>query len=832
MRPLSRNKPPVEVSVQPRDCESCAAPAPIWSMHGRVDWGRRGRRGFTIPGTGVDPDTPSLKTYLTETETAEWSAAYTNNDPAGHPPTTDVYSASGSYTKVWTYTKSGHKRLISATGSASETETFSPDAGSVPRSYDRSASLVYDPATDTASWVSDGVMPTIGGMGGITADPVITETTTTRVTTGVYGSNTLINTLSDVFLDAAFVAEAEALLAAINLDDFDGLPLGRAVTARYDGDGLAASPSSAYDSAITSAEAEQAAATAEVAAAAAALAAAEAAVADAITTIAAQRAAEQTAWVAAMHARDEYEAILIRIETWQRRGDAGQAATASALLPAKKAAWDAAQLAWETARYAIQTTYPFVFAAGYRAQELAVATSNLKNVTAAVGLANANKAGSTSWDTIMRDYAFSYGGTGPFPSPDFSVQAYRQLHYESDGFLSRVALGKMSWRLALNAAPIWTKNPDTATLKWRQATMTYDADNIATGVAFTSAAEETITLSETDRFRLTAARDVVAPGAEGAAFIVGPSAKIDILIDSHVRGGSARKYGFPAYLPPAGKPRIYLRETASGSYPGCPLQSLPSKSYSGFHGYTGSPDHSASWQGPDEFHGDRPPIEALKFETTFSADVPEDRQSILPDARAYTAGVGTPIHLEFLDPGEITSAISRRWLALSKCGTTDVQDLMTLALSEEFTTASLKALVDPAAAQAWDTPEADVIQTPEHPGYAVAIRFLSTDEAYYARQKMRLRFSAQLAPWFFFFLRPDAPESFGLTWKKVTVDMVTGERTSENQSVTVSSDSVTAYAAALDLEADDGKMILALPGEGLDDPRSWTTPVWTPKAAG
>jgi hypothetical protein len=209
------------------------------------------------------------------------------------------------------------------------------------------------------------------------------------------------------------------------------------------------------------------------------------------------------------------------------------------------------------------------------------------------------------------------------------------------------------------------------------------------------------------------------------------------------KGGYAHRYGFVEYgQPTAGEhPRLYRTETAGGSFPGCPAQDLPAKSYSGQQQYNGT-----------------------SLSRSFSQDVLDSRRYSRP----------TPIHEEFLDPGEIISTTQRRWRREVQCGENTLEDLQTLTLSNEFTVEALQALVDAELS----APDDEWPVLPQLRGDA-AVNYLSADGCFYAAQTAHLLPTDDEDGLQYFHGQGNGPWLIEHLWYRCTQDMLTGEITRE-----------------------------------------------------
>lgn len=232
----------------------------------------------------------------------------------------------------------------------------------------------------------------------------------------------------------------------------------------------------------------------------------------------------------------------------------------------------------------------------------------------------------------------------------------------------------------------------------------------------------------------------------GYKFVGGPQIRGEAGIwDFQTQGAFLQKRGFPQYNDVSTPPKIYKRETASGSYAGCPAQSLPAKTYSGYRRVF-----------EDEINPDFTDPTG-SGETTFSADVPSSYKTpIFPDAGV---GVFNP------PPPSSSTATTREWLTAPLCGATPVEDQLIMTLSDEVTTAAIQGPVDGIIAEDWGEVEGPL----PLPTGVNSIQFLSADETYYARQKCRFKLSGQIIAIFV------DPVDFTFVYTLVEKNLITGE---------------------------------------------------------
>lgn len=197
------------------------------------------------------------------------------------------------------------------------------------------------------------------------------------------------------------------------------------------------------------------------------------------------------------------------------------------------------------------------------------------------------------------------------------------------------------------------------------------------------------------------------PGGQyGHIEVRGPKKSAVLAVGGHVRGGLIRKFGFREYMPSGDKPRYYLREAASGGFPGCAERNADPKIYSGHQRYELN-EWGPRW-----------------VATGFSSDVWNSGYyslSGVPNWRRWSTEGQSPFP-------DRESPTSREWVEGSDCDTRRIEDRIRFNLSEELTLSRMKQLV-----------EANFSRTQQRwpfPGWGeAAVNFTSEDEELYAHQK-------------------------------------------------------------------------------------------------
>lgn len=794
MVPYSRNIPWWSQDAPPRDCENCRLQANWHLAVGAVTLQREGFIGYG----------DEKRWYRRRTITASYSSHVTGFYPG------EYTDRDGSITLVYEMTLSGEVRLIAASGSWSyedldRTPIYDPEDPDTIIGYDDnltnlSAAVSYNAAGGSGlgsfSWTGTaaGIVPSAFGQIPTSPPDSISGDGDERSWTAAVDGGTWVTTetLSEEYDDEMLRENAEALLAAIDLNAME--LAGSSVTARYGGVGPYRSLAP-FDFAIEVAEAAISAAEINLAGAVAEASIAETAWEDALEGVTAARGEVHPAWQAAMEARGDLEAVLVRIETWRRRGDAAQLAAAEADLAEAIEEWEASRGQWEEKMHELEVAIDACrlakAMAAYAQYLVAFSERSLLNAEYFLTLAEYNKSVGAEWDAILLEP----GGDG-LPR--------RVENRDLDGNIESIELAKAAFEFYWIHPSSWSRPPQKLAVDWRLAFLTDTASH-------TEEATDEITLVETALVAFGGSHSINAPSSEGYVVIAGKASRGTISWNPEARGGAARKMGFLAY---DGAPRYYLTETAGGSFPGCPLQSLPTKSYSGSQVYDPAPDDIDNWQG-----GDTPGAVV----ESFSADVPATRRSIVPSPDPYRTGEGTPAHEEFLDRGEILSGTQRRWVSTVQCGENTLQDLQTLTLSDEFTTAALRALVDPVYEQPFG--EAVTLFPPE--AYSLdrrfAIHWLSPAEDYYVR--IRLRGTFQWIPpggssGYF-----PTPPTLSMQWKRIEIDLETGERNETIQTATLNDGATSPIL----IEPEEGKCYEIGPAQLSDDhPTMWDLPIWRP----
>ena len=267
------------------------------------------------------------------------------------------------------------------------------------------------------------------------------------------------------------------------------------------------------------------------------------------------------------------------------------------------------------------------------------------------------------------------------------------------------------------------------------------------------------------------------PETNGSILVVGLPAKGTISAQIEVKGWQLTKRGFLEYKPTGDKPRVFKRETASGSFAGCPAQNLDPKTYSGFQRFT---DEAVTMQYPWGSYtvpaSDDP---TGNTETTLSEDVKKGGLH----SRSFPGGG----YFRFTMPVKQVTPTRRTFEEEITCDGNPVKNTLIFDLSEEYTTAEMVAAVEAECSKAWDDQSKKFLseynlendwwdQTP----IQAALLLQSTDEATYAKQQMRYKLTFSI-PWSF-----ATTKSFTFKWKIYTCRFDTGATAGEamSQSVT------------------------------------------------
>lgn len=263
--------------------------------------------------------------------------------------------------------------------------------------------------------------------------------------------------------------------------------------------------------------------------------------------------------------------------------------------------------------------------------------------------------------------------------------------------------------------PIWCTGDRIYEVTWRERfipTTPEDEDPVPVYTEFS----EIITPLNEATFIETQEYEMAAPVGLGVTSIVGKASKATAFLTMEKTGKQLKKRGFREYTDGSYPPKIYKKETASGSYDGCPIDEVPPKSYSG----------------DQEFFEDVPGDPVSGYENTFSGDVDKASKTwnndIIEEALDEIE--------DYISPTTI-SKINREWITETLCEGSLVLDTQSFALSGEYTTSELKALVDAQANKDWLSVEQWIDEK-------MAYRFLSDDETYYARQRIRFLLTGEI----------------------------------------------------------------------------------------
>ena len=347
--------------------------------------------------------------------------------------------------------------------------------------------------------------------------------------------------------------------------------------------------------------------------------------------------------------------------------------------------------------------------------------------------------------------------------------AYRWLQKDE----SQLSRRKLHYKVSVSISDPLAELDSSYRVRWREMFLPGVEEDQDPVPRFTDK-EFTGTPSEEDGNFESEEYSVEPPEENGNIVQVGLPAKGTVTAEIEVKGWELTKRGYLEYQPTGDKPRVYKRETASGSFPGCPVQNLPAKTYNGFQRYT---DQSFEVEYPggsyNESESDDP---TGNNQNTFNQAV-KDSGQYSPDFPH-----GGPFEYR-LAVKEITPT-QRTFEKQITCGTRTVKDTLRFQLQEEYTTEQLRSRVEAEYNKNWDDQELKhlwVVEVDEFNVYALeeALLFQSEDEAYYAKQQLRYKLTFTI-PWSF-----ATDKDFTFKWTVFTERFDTGEISRSEQSKTV-----------------------------------------------
>lgn len=295
-------------------------------------------------------------------------------------------------------------------------------------------------------------------------------------------------------------------------------------------------------------------------------------------------------------------------------------------------------------------------------------------------------------------------------------------------------------------------------------------------------------------FAATEEREMNPPVSVGYKIVIGLNQILTAQWQLRQRSAAMQKLGFLEYKTPSTPPKFYRKETASGSREG-----------------------SQGWFSIDYSEDPELPLIVWEYSNYFSEDYPAEKRNLLP---------GEPnIASMFNPPGEITSPSTRIWQ--------EGEDVLTLTLSDPWETSEIQSPVDAFVETDFlesDPPMPSTGAIFFTPGQPWATRFLTPDESFYVRARAQhnslftLPESVRLMPDF-----ETETHSFNFTWKKHTLNLETGEQSTEDVGETISYDenSVSADANWRNLDspgAEEKKLIWITAAEAEESDWFWGSP--------
>lgn len=344
-------------------------------------------------------------------------------------------------------------------------------------------------------------------------------------------------------------------------------------------------------------------------------------------------------------------------------------------------------------------------------------------------------------------------------------------HYEDDDYsTSSMLLTKCVYRVKVVAGP-WPEERQVR-VKWQEINIYEDGSPWDA-----EARSAVVTFAPGDRVAYTTTFELSAPDSS-VALTTGNLADQFPFIGSvspaiASTGGEKRKRGFAVYQQANGDvPIIYRREDVSGGYPGCLEANRPARVYSGRHGVNSNGDSL----------GNTVSLDAREFHP--------QRISPFIDEAASVAMDWTSV-----------STTTKQWVVPDPCGVEGNDDVMTLTLSDEWSTGELS---DAVSAMVLDNPDDWGVTPGIGPESAYAISELSPDQTYLAIRKIRPQFTLHRT-W-----QPIDTTAFcSWTYTVVNVDMHTGEvtETTVSGSGSVAPGDYTYLSVGLEITAESHHLV-------------------------
>lgn len=545
-----------------------------------------------------------------------------------------------------------------------------------------------------------------------------TSTSITMFGSQAHGNFSATWTLSEEFTDEELAGYVEELLGEINLtsvpfSDYGGVV---SVTARY-GKGWN-DPDGAQEALDTAQEALDTA-TSQLA------------------TLEATQSAKQSAYESSKSlyeakrdifsdAQLEYEKAKNNLDTWTRRKDEAQIATATARAnAASTACWTTAAGEYYDALYDYNTKKGQLETAkqavNNKRLEIEELTYTVDIRQAQLDLANSNESAGEEDITLT----ISEGGNLQASCTKTNSSIYKT---------------KIRYKLAARMPYVPMQGDPDLKFEWREVTI---EDNSYTFLDKTA----TVTLAESDpvalmgsywnRIAWTGFYTINAPSSDSVVKPVGLAVKSTVSASIQGIGGIAQKIGFSEYAEPSVPPKIYKTETITNS---------PSDTDNGWQSFVFEYDtynYYTSWEGT------MPVIRSLHPWTIQGDDRVENEYGTLGDATKTT---------RVLD------------------------DETSLTLSDEFTTSELQEKVN----NVYNSDPEEGLSIPytgiEIPTEIAAYYIFPTDEMSYGKRKIKYRLSISLPSSYGFTKEGD---TFSGSYKLYTLDLTTGEVTSSSHTLTL-----------------------------------------------
>ncbi|WP_309400572.1 hypothetical protein [Cerasicoccus maritimus] len=371
----------------------------------------------------------------------------------------------------------------------------------------------------------------------------------------------------------------------------------------------------------------------------------------------------------------------------------------------------------------------------------------------------------------------------------FSNGSSIALNEHSDLILDNTQISKQEFRyrvtIALGGYDI--QSATSFTINWRERTYKADLEEGEEEEDTYTYVEKTATVTANpgEYEASTGWYTVTAPDQDYAVRVVGVAVTSSASLAVEHQGGSAQKRGIYGYTP-SSPPRIYRRETITGGWAGTPSTDYDSERY-----YA-----EDFWDDVYEFSDDYGTANELAnwpLGTIFQPATDEPNTGRRP---------ATPT----------TESATAREFVRTRNG---IDENIACSLSEEYTTAALKAEVDDLIGGDWNGGSAftlpDALGGNSNPA---SIRFLSADELRYNRSRFRFKLRGYL---------PKAPtadmapqsETFALT--KYTMNLETGALSSTPMNVSLSFDEGESNKTQDDwtiIEAGDNELVWIEVGDG------------------